>query len=296
MGNLSTRITYIYGLYEVGKEDEIRYVGKSDNPIKRLRDHKSDKGITPKTSWIKSIINRGGKIGLKILKVVDYNIWEEEEIKTIKEYNTNNTLKNYDKGGNGGNIKYDKSYYECIEWLKLNKPDWVLDSRDYKKWSKHEDFPTFLPIAPQRVYTDFKWSKFLSNVNNDPDRHLSYSESKKWISENCNFKSSTEYSKSSLPYFLPKKPFNTYKKEWVSWSEFLGFKPFKRDKNTIYLSYEDAKKWISENVNIELTAQNFRFMSKNDEFPNFIPKKPERYYKSNWVSWYDWLGNKKKCE
>ena len=37
-------------------------------------------------------------------------------------------------------------------------------------------------------------------------------------------------------------------------------------------------------------------MSKNNEFPNFIPKKPERYYKSNWVSWYDWLGNKKKCE
>ena len=30
MENPSTKITYIYGLYEVGKEDEIRYVGKSE--------------------------------------------------------------------------------------------------------------------------------------------------------------------------------------------------------------------------------------------------------------------------
>lgn len=105
-----------------------------------------------------------------------------------------------------------------------------------------------------------------------------------------NFKSSTEYRKSNLPYFIPKKPYNTYKNEWVNWSEFLGFKPFKRDKNTIYLSYDEAKKWVKENINIELTAQKFRLMSKNDKFPIFIPKKPERYYKSKWISWYDWLG------
>ena len=288
--NESTRITFIYGLYEVGKEDEIRYVGKSCNPKKRFREHKNDKGMTPKTSWIKSVINNGGKIGIKILKTVDYSIWQEEEIKTISEYNINNTLKNYDKGGNGGKIKYNKSYHECIEWLKFNKPEWVLNNIDYRKWSKQDDFPSFLPIAPHRVYEDFKWTKFLSNINNDPDRYLSYCDAKKWISENCDFKSSTEYRKSNLPYFLPKKPYKTYKNEWVSWSEFLGFKPFKRDKNNKYLSYEDAKKWVKENINIELTAQKFRLMSKNDEFPIFIPKKPERYYKSNWISWYDWLG------
>ena len=39
MENSNTKITYIYGLYEVGKEDEIRYVGKSDNPKIRLINH-----------------------------------------------------------------------------------------------------------------------------------------------------------------------------------------------------------------------------------------------------------------
>lgn len=63
--NECTRITYIYGLYEVGKEDEIRYVGKSNNPIDRFRAHKNDKGKTPKTSWIKSISIMVVKLDLK---------------------------------------------------------------------------------------------------------------------------------------------------------------------------------------------------------------------------------------
>lgn len=40
----SCKITYIYGLYEAGKEEEIRYVGKSDCLKKRLRDHRNDRG------------------------------------------------------------------------------------------------------------------------------------------------------------------------------------------------------------------------------------------------------------
>jgi hypothetical protein len=286
----NTRITYIYGLYEVGKENEIRYVGKSDNPNKRVRDHRNDKSINPKTSWVKSIINKGGEIGIKILKVVDYNIWQEEEIKTIKEYSFNFNLKNYHIGGNGGNILYHKSYEECINWLRINKPDWVLNSKDYKKWSIFEDFPSFLPIAPQRVFENFKWSIYLNNNLLNKDRFLLYEDAKKWIYENFNFKSSTEYRKSDLPYFLPKKPYNTYKKEWVSWSEFLNFKPFKRDKNSVYYSYEDAKKWIKDNMS-NLTAQKYRNLS--NILPSFIPSKPERTYKDEWINWYDWLGKEK---
>ena len=39
------RITYIYGLYEVGKEDEIRYIGKSDNPKSRTYKHIKSVGL-----------------------------------------------------------------------------------------------------------------------------------------------------------------------------------------------------------------------------------------------------------
>ena len=73
----SCQITYIYGLYEVGRDQEIRYVGKTDNPIKRLRDHKNDKRLTSyKSCWIKSVISNGGDIGMKVLKVVNQKEWK----------------------------------------------------------------------------------------------------------------------------------------------------------------------------------------------------------------------------
>ena len=31
--------TYIYGLFDINNPHEIRYVGKSDNPLKRLKRH-----------------------------------------------------------------------------------------------------------------------------------------------------------------------------------------------------------------------------------------------------------------
>ena len=41
----SCKITYIYGLYEVGKEDEIRYVGKTNNPKLRRYLHLTRKDV-----------------------------------------------------------------------------------------------------------------------------------------------------------------------------------------------------------------------------------------------------------
>ena len=279
-----SQITYLYGLYEIGKSDKIKYIGKSNNPYSRLKDHKCDKAKTPKTYWIKSIISNGGDIGVKILKVVDYNKWKNEEVKLISEYNIDNKLKNYDKGGNGGKIKYNKTYEECIEWLKINKPKWVLCRKDYKKWKKQKDFPTFLPLAPERKFYNFKWHEYLNtdNIKTTEKRnyYYNYNDAKDWLINNLNLKSSTEYRKTKLPYFIPSKPYNIYIEEWISWSEFLNFKPYKRDKNNIYLSYDDAKKWIDDNF-IKLSRDDFNKLSKDDELPLFIPKKPDRYYKSD---------------
>lgn len=146
------RITYIYGLYEVGKEDEIRYVGKSDNPSKRLKSHieESKRGTSYKSTWIRS----GGNIDIIPIKVVNVIGWESEEIKLISEYRKIYKLTNYTDGGTGGmsNIYY-KSYDECVRWLIDNRPD-IKKMKDYKIWSKTEGFPEFLPIAPNRFFKD----------------------------------------------------------------------------------------------------------------------------------------------
>ncbi len=60
----------------------------------------------------------------------------------------------------------------------------------------------------------------------------------------------------------------------------------------MYYSYEDGKKWIKENLT-KISAHKFREMSKENKLPKFIPSKPERTYKEEWINWYDWLGKEK---
>lgn len=100
-----TRITYIYALIE---GDDIRYIGKSDNPVKRLNEHiKYDYNKKSyKHNWVRKMLKENKEIKLKILEVVPYNIWEEREIYWINKYNSNK-LTNKTIGGEGK--KYPES-------------------------------------------------------------------------------------------------------------------------------------------------------------------------------------------
>lgn len=285
------KITYIYALYEIGKENEIRYIGKSDNPIKRHRDHRNDKRLTShKSCWVKSVLLKGSKIGMKVIAAVDAKKWKEKEIFYIKEYKKTNNLTNHTEGGNGKmkNIYY-KNLQECKKWLKENKPD-INTMKSYKIWSKSESFPDFLPKAPDKVFTDWiTWGDFLGtgriNTNNRKYIYLSYEEAKNYLKENYNIKNSTDFKKTKVPIFIPKKPFKIYS-EWNGWGEFLGYKPFRRKIGLEYLDYESAKKWIKENFG-NMSSKEYREISKIDNFPLFLPKKPERYYKH--FKWSEYL-------
>lgn len=286
----SCKVTYIYGLYEIGKEDKIRYVGKSNNPAKRLRDHRNDKKSTSyKSYWVKSVQSNGNDIGIKILKVVDLNKWKEEEMKMIKEMKTKHKLVNLTDGDGTMHNKYNNSYKECKEWLKENKPDWVNTIKSYKKWTKMDGFPDFLPKAPDKVFSDwYSWGDYLGtgtvSTMKRKDIYLSYDEAKKYLKENHNLKSSTDFNKSNLPIFIPKKPFNIYK-EWTGWEDFLGYKSKKRI-GYKYIPHEEAKEWVKDNFG-SITSKEYRIKSKNNEIPIFIPKKPERYYEN--FTWSDFL-------
>ena len=115
------RITYIYGLYEVGKEDEIRYVGKTFNLKDRLRCHiKRNKNNKQKTDWINSVIKNGGEIKMKILEECLDN-WSEREIYWVNNYGLDN-LTNILSGGQSGKY-YKITYCEFKKWVKDNLPN-----------------------------------------------------------------------------------------------------------------------------------------------------------------------------
>ena len=74
-------ITYIYALIDP-RNGRVRYVGKSNNPHRRLLAHMLDKTKSHRTSWLKEI---GRRPKVMILQVVSVSKWVEAETGGIKK-------------------------------------------------------------------------------------------------------------------------------------------------------------------------------------------------------------------
>lgn len=96
--------TYIYALTDPDTQ-EVRYIGKADNPQKRLNRHlgQFEPKPTHKSNWIKSLLEIGKQPGVKILEEVDESEWQSSERKWINEYKSSGAnLTNTTDGGEGG--------------------------------------------------------------------------------------------------------------------------------------------------------------------------------------------------
>jgi len=93
--------TFIYALIHP-KTKEIRYIGKSNYPKRRLQEHHCEyrhKGNTHKKNWIKSLIKEGLRAELLILEECEESNWQEREKFWISFYKDN--LTNSNEGGAG---------------------------------------------------------------------------------------------------------------------------------------------------------------------------------------------------
>lgn len=100
--------TYIYVLIDPDT-NMVRYVGKADNPIKRLSEHirKSKYSNTHKNNWIISLIKKNLKPIIEIIDVVstdDWGFWEQYWIDQFKCWGFN--LTNIANGGCGGDLGF----------------------------------------------------------------------------------------------------------------------------------------------------------------------------------------------
>ncbi len=94
--------TFIYALNDP-RTGECRYIGKSDNPEKRLGRHLTAKLKTPVSCWIKSLLSLGLRPGLQVLEEVptsQWEFWEREYIRVFRAIRV--SLLNLEGGGNGG--------------------------------------------------------------------------------------------------------------------------------------------------------------------------------------------------
>jgi len=95
------KTTFIYALKEP-ETGEIRYVGKSNDPKKRLEDHMSCQGNHHRACWVKNLKHRGLRPILEVIDEIPLEYWRQLEVAYISFYREQGCdLVNGTLGGDG---------------------------------------------------------------------------------------------------------------------------------------------------------------------------------------------------
>ena len=134
---MTESVTHIYILKDPFN-NEVRYVGKSDNPKERFIEHikKSKYTKTYKNNWIQNLLKNEKKPILEIIDIININEWSEKEKYWIKYYKDKGcNLTNLTEGGDGGNFgdKINKLISEKLKGRVFSKETIKLMSESAKK-------------------------------------------------------------------------------------------------------------------------------------------------------------------
>jgi hypothetical protein len=135
---------------------------------------------------------------------------------------------------------------------------------------------------------------YVSFIDSDNAKFVSYSKAKELLAP-YNLKSKKEFFnlKEDRLKNIPGCPPITYGKDFISWSDFLGYKQIRANPKKI-APYDQSKKLILPYVikhNIDSRSKWYNFI-KTKNFPSElnIPKIPIIYYKDKgWSGWNNWL-------
>lgn len=110
---------FIYALVDP-RDNQIRYIGKTDNPERRLAMHMRDKDICHRTNWLKGLIAVGSKPAMTIIEeVAEGQSWEDRERHWIAHYRSLGCkLTNMTDGGEQGPDCTGKKLPKSEQWRK----------------------------------------------------------------------------------------------------------------------------------------------------------------------------------
>ncbi len=217
----------------------------------------------------------------------------------------------YDIISNGGlpadiprapfSVYKEKGWINWRDWTGRNKLSYddarefsrslnLKTSIDWREYCKANKLPPGMPSRPDRLYKDNGWNGWTD--------WLAYEKQERWrpFEEARDFARSLGFMKESewksycfsgkRPPDIPAHPWRAYKdKGWISIPDWLGtFEGEKPD----WRPFEEARKY-ARSLGIEKQTDWFKF-GKMKQLPADIPVTAERVYKSEWISWPDWLG------
>jgi hypothetical protein len=110
---MKTAVVFIYALLDP-VSSQVRYIGKSINPKKRLNKHlhyAKNNTKSHKDAWLNGLLKRGLQPFIKILQVTTADKWRDVEKSLIKSHRKTKSLLNMMPGGEGvpsGHIPWNK--------------------------------------------------------------------------------------------------------------------------------------------------------------------------------------------
>lgn len=238
-------------------------------------------------------------ISLKIKSVKEWNKYLQNN--TIPSNIPSNPYYTYKNCGwidwqNWLGIEHILEYDEAEKFVQSLKLEFFYEWKKYH--TKHNIIN--IPIHPNVSYKNkgwVSWGKFLGTNKRQRIKitPMLYEEAQKIMQDNNieTNKDFREFCKNSLrPNNFPTHPDRTYKNNgWIDWCVFLG----KRQKFNYdaYLSYKEAKNYLKQ-YEFCCVKEWFQFV-KSNEFPLFLPKSPEIFYKQkDWIDWDDFLSSTHK--
>lgn len=148
--------TFIYELIDP-RTDEPKYIGKSNNPQNRYKEHLKDKKQTYKANWIKGLKEHGLKPRLNIIEEVEFNKWEFWEQFYIDLYRSwGFKLTNLEKGGLGigRQSSLTKKKISISRKNKGNKKIQQISFKNFKiikTWNSVSEAANYYKIYPSYI-------------------------------------------------------------------------------------------------------------------------------------------------
>lgn len=168
---------------------------------------------------------------------------------------------------------------------------------EWRNYCKSGNKPTDIPANPGQYYKDKGWSGFgdwlgTGTVAPHKRQFKSFKEAREYV-HSLGLKTSIEWRDFSnslkRPSDIPGNPSRVYKNEgWMGFGDWLGGNKVS-NKDKVFLTFTEAKKWALK-LNLKTQKEWNEYFKKNVR-PANIPRNPaQKYKKTGWISWGDWLG------
>jgi hypothetical protein len=178
---MKTDIAYIYALLDP-RDNEVRYIGKTINPTKRLSEHLADskREYNYRSMWIKSLLKENLKPLIKFLKVCPLSDFVKYETEYIKLYK-NDKLTNSDETGQGSVGRRQEIIDKVSKKMGRIVYQYDLDGNFIKEYKSVRDAAKLLSLSHSNISRScngiskhaggfiFRYDKVFVEKLNDPN-------------------------------------------------------------------------------------------------------------------------------